>query len=379
MTEVYDIAFVGGGIAALSAAYFLAGRRSAIILESEDALGYHATGRSAAEFAFRFHTPLAGRLAALSFPFLDQPPDGFCEGPLLTPRGILLVANDEKRAKLAEVHAREGGKLELLTADEALERAPVLNPAGLAGGLYDPECWDIDVEQLFQGYQRGVRTHGGVIRSRAALLSAKREVGIWHIETRTGPAKARMIVNAAGAWADDVAGLCRQAPLGLMPLRRTAITVSPPQGMDMAGLPEIEDVDEDWYMKPDAGKLLVSPADEHPSPPCDAQPEEIDIAWAMHHVHEATILRPDRPSHAWAGLRTFAPDRAPIVGQRQADDGFFWLAGQGGFGIQTSPALGLLAATILAGDPLSGNLAEFGGGAAMLSPNRFPLAPDDPG
>ena len=379
MSGVFDIAFVGGGIAALSAAYFLRGRRSVIILESEEALGYHATGRSAAEFAFRFHTPLAGKLAALSFPFLDQPPDGFCDGPLLAPRGILLVAYAEKQARLAEVQASEGGALESLTPEQALGRAPILNPEGLAGALFDPECWDIDVEQLFQGYQRGVRTNGGEVRTRSALLAAKRQAGLWHLETRTGKVMARTVVNASGAWADETAGLCGQAPLGLMPLRRTAITVSPPEGVVLAGLPEIEDIDEDWYMKPDAGKLLVSPADEHLSPPCDARPEEIDVAWAMHHVHEATILRPERPDHAWAGLRTFAPDRAPIVGQRQTDDGFFWLAGQGGFGIQTSPALGLLAASILARDPVPEDFAEFGTGAAKLSPNRFPLAPDHSG
>lgn len=374
MAPTFDVAIIGGGIAGFSLAHFLSPHQSVLVLEREDAFGYHATGRSAAEFAFRFHTPLVGKLATLSFAFLNTPPSGFCGTPLLIPREMLLIAPDEKRARLDEVFETESGSTDRLTrlsVDEALKRAPILNPDFFTSVFHDPDCWDIEVESLFQSYQRSARRHGAIAERKAGLLSAQRKDGIWHLETGAGTFTAKTAVIASGAWADETAGILGAKPLGLTPFNRTAITVDLPSGTNWGAMPEIQEIDEDFYMKPDAGKLLLSPADENDSAPCDARPEELGIAWAMHWVSEATILKPERPSHAWAGLRTFAPDRVPVIGWDTKADGVFWLAGQGGFGIQTSPALGSFAADLLLGRPLDDEFKRAGVERSDMAPARF--------
>ena len=374
MAQTFDVAVIGGGIAGFSLAHFLSPHKSVLVLEREDAFGYHATGRSAAEFAFRFHTPLVGKLATLSFPFLNTPPAGFCETPLLIPREMLLIAPDEKRARLDEVFEQESrstDRLTRLTVDDALKRAPILNPDFFTSAFHDPDCWDIEVESLFQAYQRSAKQFGAVAHRKAGLISAQRKDGVWHLETAAGVFTAKTAVIASGAWADETAVALGAMPLGLTPFNRTVITVDLPSATNWAAMPEIQEIDEDFYMKPDAGKLLLSPADENDSAPCDAQPEELGIAWAMHWVSEATILKPDRPSHAWAGLRTFAPDRAPVIGWDKSADGVFWLAGQGGFGIQTSPALGRYAADLLCSLPLGDDFKRAGVDRAEMDPARF--------
>ncbi|MGE0502594.1 MAG: NAD(P)/FAD-dependent oxidoreductase [Rhizobiaceae bacterium] len=361
MPETFDIAIVGGGIAGISLAWHLAGRRTVVVLERETALGYHATGRSAAEFAFRFHTPLVARLAAISYPFLSAPPPGFTETALLKRRGNLIVADIEKAAQLADVYATESATmhgLERLTVDHAIERAPILNPDWLAGAFYDPDCWDIEAENLLQGYAKGARAAGGIIRTGVEVKATRRDGGAWALETSGGEVRASTVVNAAGAWADALAELCGVPALGIVPYRRTAITVDAP-GVDVGALPEISEVADTFYMKPEAGRLLVSPCDATESPPCDAQPEELDVAYAAWYVEQATTIAMRHVAHSWAGLRTFAPDKAPVVGFSSKADGFFWLAGQGGFGIQTAPALGSLAAElIVAGAAPEGFVAQ---------------------
>ncbi|MGB8817668.1 MAG: FAD-binding oxidoreductase [Rhizobiaceae bacterium] len=374
MDSVFDVAIIGGGIAGFSLAHALSPHKSVVILESEDAFGYHATGRSAAEFAFRFQTPLVGKLAALSFPFLNSPPDGFCQTPLLKERGMMLIAPEEKQARLEEVYAHESiatDRLRRLTSQEVLARAPILNPAFFTSAFFDPDCWDIEVETLFQAYQRSAKAHGAIAHRKAELRHAHRSDGVWKLETGAGLFEAAMIVNASGAWADETAALCGAAPLGHTPLNRTVITVDLPHGIDWRSMPEVQEIDEDFYMKPDAGKLLLSPADENASAPCDAQPEEMGIAWAMHWVNEATTICANRPAHAWAGLRTYSPDRAPVIGFDVEVEGFFWLTGQGGFGIQTSPALSEFAAALVLGESPPEKFAAVGVTAAALSPLRF--------
>jgi D-arginine dehydrogenase len=374
VAQSFDVAIIGGGIAGFSLASFLAPHRSVVILEREDAFGYHATGRSAAEFAFRFHTPLVGKLAAMSFPPLNDPPPGFCETPLLIPRGMLLIASEEKRYRLEEVFAQEArgtDRLTWLTVDQALKDAPILNPDFFTSAFHDPDCWDIDVESLFQAYQRSAKRSGAIAHRKSALKSACRKNGMWQIETDTGTFAAEIVVIASGAWADETAVILGAIPLGLTPLNRTVINVELPAETNWSGMPEIQEIDEDFYMKPDAGKLLVSPADENGSVPCDAQPDELGIAWAMHWVSEATILKPIRPSHSWAGLRTYARDRAPVIGWDISAEGVFWLAGQGGFGIQTSPALGRYAADMLCGLLLADDFKRAGIDPAAMDPARF--------
>ncbi len=374
MAETFDVAIIGGGIAGFSLAHCLSPHKKLLILEREDAFGYHATGRSAAEFAFRFHTPLVGKLAALSFPFLNTPPAAFCDTPLLKQRGMILIANEEKQARLEEVfevESRSTDRLTRLSVEETLLQAPILNPDFFTCAFHDPDCWDIEVETLFQGFQRSAKRHGAAAHRNAEVLAARYAGGEWELETRAGQFRAGSIVIASGAWADETAAIFGARPLGLLPLNRTVINVELPPGRDWSTMPEVQEIDEDFYMKPDAGKLLLSPADENDSTPCDAQPDELGVAWAMHWVNEATTLRAARPSHSWAGLRTYARDRAPVVGWDKHVQSVFWLAGQGGFGIQTSPALGRYAAGLLLGRSLDDDFAQAGLELSSMDPSRF--------
>jgi D-arginine dehydrogenase len=373
-SEIVDVAIIGGGIAGISLAYFLSAHRSVTVLERETALGYHSSGRSAAEFAFRFHSAVVGKLAKVSYPFLTNPPAGFTETELLKRRGNLLIADAEKAERLEQVFADEsaaGPGLERLTVDQAIERVPILNPDYVVDAFYDPDCWDIEAENLLQGFAKGARANGATIRNGTEVRSAVWDDGAWVLDTTAGEIRAKTAVNAAGAWADKTAELFGLKPLGIVPYRRTAITVDVPAGIDVGALPEICEIDEVFYMKPEAGRLMVSPADATESEPCDAQPEELDIAYAAWYLEQATTIAISHVAHSWAGLRTFAKDRVPVVGFSGEKEGFFWLAGQGGFGIQTAPALGRLAADLLVGNPVAEDFAKHGLGAQIFAPGRF--------
>lgn len=377
MRASVDVAIIGGGIAGASLAYFLAPHRSVAVLEREEALGYHATGRSAAEFTHRFHSDIAGKLTSASHAFFVEPPAGFAEVALLRRRGNLLIANAEKAHRLDEVFAAEhaaspGGAapIERLSTALALEKAPFLNPGYVVGALYDPDCWDIEVENLLQGFTRSAKAAGATFHLRAEAIAARRDGADWMIETTQGAVRARVVVNAAGGWADPVARLLGLTPLGIVPHRRTAISVKV-DGYDLSGVPEVNEIDEAFYFKPDAGQLMVSPADETPVDPHDAWPEEIDIAYAAHYLTECTTLSVERVAHSWAGLRSFAPDRAPVVGFSAQAPGAFWLAGQGGYGIQTSPGMGRIAASLILNGAAPPDVEDLGLSAAMLSPARF--------
>lgn len=351
--QTFDIAIMGGGVAGLSLACFIGGRRSVVLLEREEALGYHSTGRSAAEFLLRYNPPEVKALARISKPFFDAPPQGFADVALLRHRGSLMIASAEKAARLEEVFRAEAEVTDgvvRLTVEEAVARVPFLNPAFVAGVFFDPGFWDIEVDSLMQGYRKSARGAGVEIRERHEVLSARHDGTHWIVTTTGGALRARTVVNASGGWADATARLFGVRPQGIVPHRRTAVLVDLPAGVDAATLPEINEIDDDFYFKPDAGRLMVSPADETPCEPADVQPEEIDIAWAAHHLQQATTLEVKRIAKSWAGMRSFAADRLPVVGFAEDDPpGFFWLAGQGGFGILSSPALGSLAASMLVG------------------------------
>jgi D-arginine dehydrogenase len=371
---MYDIAIIGGGIAGASLAHFVSGARSVLLLEREAFHGYHASGRSAAEFTRRFHSPLVGKLAAASAEFLMNAPQGFSDAPLLTPRGNLLVADAEKAAHLQDIFRQEsasGGEILMQSMDEALARVPFLDPDFVKAAFYDPDCHDVEAESLLQGFVRSARRQGAEVRTGCEVLSAKHIGGSWKIATSLGVFSAKNLVNASGAWADQIASACGVKPLGIVPYRRTAISVNLPEGINASALPEVNEIDEVWYFKPDAGRLLVSPSDATESEPCDAQPEDLDVAYAVYYLEEATTLTVTSVAHKWAGLRTFAPDRLPVVGFDKNEPAFFWLAGQGGYGIQSSPALGDYAACLLQSNPLSDGLRSAGLTGLEFAPRRL--------
>jgi D-arginine dehydrogenase len=355
MAEGFDIAVIGAGMAGASVAYELAAEAAVLVLEREAQPGYHSTGRSAAMLIDSYGGLSVRRLAKASRPFLERPPAGFAATPLLALRAMLYVARGDQLAALDaafEAMAPSLSDLRRIAAEELLALAPLLDPAYPAAGLLDASAMAIDVAALHQGYLRGLRQRGGRLVADAEVLSIAWTDGGWAIETRAGSFTAELVVNAAGAWADPVAALAGVAPLGLQPLRRTAVLIEPPDGLDPAGWPMIEDVEETIYVKPEGGALMVSPVDETPDAPGDVQPDELDVAIAIDRYQRLTGRTPRRVTHRWAGLRTFAADRAPVAGSDPAEPRFVWLAGQGGFGIMTAPALARFAAgLILAGRP----------------------------
>ncbi len=375
--EQVDIAIIGAGIAGASLAFFLGTGQSIALIEAEAQPGYHATARSAAEFVLNYNPPEIRALARAAKPFFDTPPEGFADIPLLIHRGGLVISRSEDldafEAQYADLRARVPGLLRL-TPQEAALRMSFLDPESFAAAYYDPEYWDIEADALLQGYLRQARKAGATPRLKTALVSAARVGDAWEIETTAGLLRARILVNASGGWADDIAGRCGVRPLGIKPLRRTAILVDLPEDQSARTLPELNDIADSFYFKPDGGRLLVSPADETECEPGDVQPEEIDIAWAVHHLESHTSLRVSRVAKSWAGMRTFSPDRLPVVGFDTDVPGFFWLAGQGGFGILTSPSLGALAAALVRGEAVPDHLASQGLDAMTFSPARLPPA-----
>ncbi len=356
-----DVVVIGAGIAGASAAFALAraGLR-VVLLERESQPAYHTTGRSAALFIKCYGNATVRRLTVDSEPFYREPSAGFAEVPLLTPRGFMFVARGDQLAKLHEEIAfarRFVPAVRRLEADEARALVPLLRPGYAAAAMLDPEARDLDVAAIMGGYLRGLRAAGGELLCNAEVTGLRREERGWRVASRAGEFATPVVVDAAGAWADTVAGLAGLSPLGLVPRRRTAFLVDPPDGVEVGRWPLVADVEEQFYIKPDAGRILCSPADETPSPPCDAAPEELDVAIAVERIQRAFDLPVRHIRHRWAGLRTFAPDDTPVLGFDPRAEGFFWLAGQGGYGIQTAPAMAALAAAVIAG---TGGTADAG-------------------
>ncbi len=295
-------------------------------------------------------------LTIASRTFLEAPPDEFAEHPLVRQRGSLTIARadqaDALEAELARARAHVPS-ITRITPAEVLRMVPVLRPEAVAFAMLEPDCRDIDVDALLGGYRRGLLAAGGRIVTDARTGRIVRDGTAWQVTTGNGRFSAPALVNAAGAWADEVARLAGACPVGLVPKRRTAISVDAPGSVSW---PMVNDVAEELYFKPDAGRLLVSPADATPSPPCDAQPEELDVAIAVDRLLAATTLDVRRVAHRWAGLRSFVADHAPVIGEA-TQRGLYWLAGQGGFGVMTSPALSSLAAGAVLGKPVPAALS----------------------
>ena len=371
----FDFAIVGAGIAGVSAAYHLAPQARVIVLEREHVAAYHTTGRSAALHSETYGSAEIRAITVSSGRFYRKPPQGFADHPLLTPRGALIAGRAEQQAdmqKAAAEYARLVPSVRWLDPAETMRRQPLLRPEAAAGGAIFEEAEDMDVAAIHGGFLKGARAAGTVLRLDAEVVTLERWNATWNIGLRDGESVAAAnIINASGAWADVLAGLAGAAPVGLVPKRRTAFTFDAPVGVDLVHMPMAIDFDETWYIKPEVGQFLGSPADETPSPPCDAQPEEIDIAIAVERIETATTLKIRRIKNKWAGLRSFVADKNLVVGYDPAVEGLFWLAGQGGYGIQTGESAGRLAASLALGRGMPGDIAGLGVSEAALSPARF--------
>lgn len=365
-----DVLVIGAGIAGASLAWRLAGRRRIVLLERESQPGKHSTGRSAAMFIESYGPPGVRALTRASRGFYESPPADFTDARLLVRRGALYLATHGQRAQLdalaAELSAY-GGIVERLDAAATLARVPCLRPELVDASLFEAAAEDIDVNALHQAFLRGTKARGGLLRTGVAPRSASRDGDRWRVGLDDGTSlHSRVVVDAAGAWADEVAALFGASPVGLEPRRRSAFTFRPPDGVDVSAWPAVIGVDESWYFKPDAGRLLGSPANADPTVPHDVLPEELDIAIGIDRLQAVTTLTIRRPESTWAGLRSFVRDGEPVIGFDDHTPGFFWLAAQGGYGIQSAAGASELAAALIEEEPLPQALHTHG-----VDPGRF--------
>lgn len=370
MRQSADIIVIGAGIAGVSAAAELAAYAEVILLEMESQPGYHATGRSAAFFAAGYGNRVIRGITAASESFYRSPPQGFTQAQLLRPRDCLFIGRQDQLPQLAEMKA-DNTLLQVLSAEAVSRRVPILTTDYVSGALLDGRGGDLDVDAILQGYLRLFRARGGNLVLKQTVSALQRVDGRWHVQCEPKLFSAPIVVNAAGAWVDNIAILAGLGSLGIQPMRRTALLIDAPAGIDITDWPLVIDAAEGFYFKPDAGQLLVSPADETPSDPCDAQPEELDIAIAMDRFQDATGLQVRRINHRWAGLRTFAPDRTFVAGFDPRTEGFFWLAGQGGYGVQSAPGMAQLTTALVTDSQLSETFATVLAYVDDMTPERL--------
>jgi len=374
-----DAVIIGAGIAGTSVGYFLASHAKVLVLEREAQPGLHSTGRSAALFSETYGGAQIRALTRASRAFYERPPPGFVEHPLLEPRGTLVVGTREQAGDVVrdfETMRVDTPSLQLLDGAAMRARVPVLEPSFAHTGLLEPGAMDIDVNSLHQGFIRGLKARGGRIECDARLVSLERSQEEWRIEVAARGApprtlRAPLVIDAAGAWADEVAALAGVAPLGIEPRRRTAFLFQPPAEMDTARWPFVTSAAEDFYFKPDAGLLLGSPANADPVAPHDVQAEDLDIALAIDRIEAATTMRIERPLRSWAGLRSFVSDGGLVGGFDPAARGFFWVAALGGYGIQTCAAMGEACAHLALGRALPAHLVDAGLTPEMLGADRL--------
>jgi D-arginine dehydrogenase len=371
--HAFDVVVIGAGIAGATVAAALAADRRIALIEAEEVAGYHTTGRSAALWTVNYGPPDVRRLTLLSRAFLEAPPAGFADYALLSRRRAVLLAPAHYRAEL-DLMLAEGLGLREASIAEVRQIVPALRPGYAVAALIEDDAFDIDVSALHQGFLRQLRAHGGVLALRHRAGRIERRNALWDVHTSAGEIfRAPLVVNAAGAWGDEVAGQAGVAPVGLTPCRRTAAIIDP-QPYDVHAWPMLNGFSPDWYARPEArARLMVSLADETPTHPHDVQPEEIDVATAIDRMQQALDIAVRRIERSWAGLRTFTPDGSLAFGWDRAAEGFFWCVGQGGYGIQTSPAAGRLVADLISGrDP--GEAADV---VAAVDPARFNGAAED--
>jgi D-arginine dehydrogenase len=360
----FDIVVIGAGMAGATAAAFLSISKRVALIEAEEIAGYHTTGRSAAIWIQNYGPPDVRALTRLSRPFYEAPPAGFSDIPLIRRRAVLTLASEAQLPDL-EIALASGQGIRRCSVQDAQTLVPALRPGYLAGAAMEEDAFDMDVAAIHQGFLRMLRTNGGELGLRNRAGRIDRREGAWDIETASGTIfRAPVVVNAAGAWGDQVATIAGAAPLGLQPCRRTAAIIDP-SPFDVSNWPMIVDVGEGWYARPEARtRLMVSPADATPTYPHDVQPEEIDVAIGIDRMQQALDIPVRRVEHSWAGLRTFTPDGSLAFGWDPNVEGFFWCVGQGGYGIQTAPAAGRFVADRV--------LGRDAGQAAALAPSVAP-------
>ncbi len=366
----YDIIIIGAGIAGASVAARLAKLKRVLILEMEDRAGYHTTGRSAAAYEPNYGPPAMLAFARASKDFLEQPPPGFADQPILTWRNSLFVEGPEQAAHTEAMLANSEG-LEELTFAAAKTMMPVLREGYASRFFRDPGTADIDVDVLHRGFLKMAKSLGGELAVSAPATFITRKDGNWHVETPKGAFTAPIIVNAAGAWGDVIAQLAGVKPVGLVPKRRSIGIVPLPKGIDASTWPFMSDIGETWYCKQQSGKMMVSSADATPVEPHDAYADDMAIAEGIDRMMQATTIEVERIDHSWGGLRSFVKDKEPAVGFDQYTEGFFWLIGQGGYGIMTSPALSNAAAHLVLGKSIPSSILDHGLDPKSIAPERF--------
>lgn len=372
---IFDFVVVGAGVSGVSAAYELAAHGTVALLEAEAMPGYHSSGRSAALFTRNFGGDVVRRINQASSGFFEAPPTGFCDTPLLTPRGALTIAPPGHEHELDHIraHSTPGHEIITLSKSRVHELVPLLREDVVAAALYEEGVSDIDADALQRGYLSGFKQRHGTVICSAQVTGITRDKEGWSLTCSTQSVRGNVIINAAGAWAGTIGLMAAAAPVALVPMRRTAIVVDPPAGISVTGMPAVDILGTEAYFKPEAGRVMASLGDETPAKPGDAQPGEMDIAltadWLMRH----TTIEVRRIAHSWAGLRSFVADRAPVVGFDPVQPGFFWLAGQGGYGIMMAPALARATVRLITDKALPEDLIAHGVNEADISPARFAI------
>lgn len=369
-----DFLIVGAGIGGTSCAHFLSRDHSVILLEMEDRPGYHTTGRSVAIYTEAYGPRTIRALAIAGGEFFQHPPSAFTEIALCKQFGLVFIAREDQTGTLYDAleSVKElSANIAEISVDKVRELVPVMRPDYMAAAFLDPNTLSLDVDAIYQGYIRGLKSNGADIVTDAEALGFEHKGEKWHVRTKAGEFAAPVVINAAGAWADVVAERAGARTVGLQPKRRTVIAFPAPDGVDTSSWPVIFDCEEKFYFKVDAGTILGSPADETPVPAQDIQPDELDIAITVDRIQRATTLKVERITRKWAGLRSFVDDQVPVVGYAPDVEGFFWCAAQGGYGIETSYGMGRVSAALASGRSLPEDIKTLGVTESDLSPSRL--------
>jgi len=373
-----DFAIVGGGISGAAAAYFLSQSGKVALIEQEPHFGFHSSGRTAGQFTVGISADQMRAMAAASRAFFQAPPAGFADLPLIEQRGSLTLGRHSQKPVLDKLHERigqAGGNAEWVDRKQAMALFPALIADAFDLGVHETDAQDIDVNTLLQGYLKGAKRNGAALATNTPVQSIERQEGGWRIRTQHEDYHAAVLVNASGGWADTIARMAGVSPIGITPYKRTAFTFPLLPGSDGAHWPHVCNADYQWYVKPEHGCFMGSPADAQPVAPGEVYPDELDVAQGIYNIERETTLRVPRPISTWAGVRSYVRDRNPVCGASAEHPGFIWYAALGGCGVLTSPAMGQAVAALAQGHALPDALRELGLTPEALAPDRASLAP----